>query len=516
MVKRFANAKIENEKYAQTSNSGYMSRGFMGQSWDGGDIAFRVETWREVYRVLKPGAHLLAFGGTRTFHRMACAIEDAGFEIRDTIQWLYGSGFPKSHDVSKGIDRAAGAEREIVGQRKKLESYGPNEVYGDGPDHGGIQIITAPATEAARQWEGWGTALKPACEPIVLARKPLSERTVAANVLRWGCGALNIRACRVSAGDDGLFDSVAGSIGGSVHSHTGGHEKSNHGTEHPVSLVPRRDDHVYHPANAALNGPNDHEPLGFQDDCLPDPHSGGELSHRDEVHDRDASAQSGDADKSRDRSNAREHNPDYPSNSSTTRNIDAQQNQGRWPANVIHDGSDEVVAAFPETGISSGGGMKDLRNGKFFQGDTNPNITDACGFGDEGSAARFFYTAKADGDDRLGSKHPTVKPLDLMQYLVRLICQPNGLVLDPFAGTGTTGEAAFREGMRAVLIECEAEYLKDIERRIELLMAGPDERAFRSQKAKQSGKPQDSGPLFGGKSDWDEMWAQPFDRTDLL
>jgi site-specific DNA-methyltransferase (adenine-specific) len=136
--------------------------------------------------------------------------------------------------------------------------------------------------------------------------------------------------------------------------------------------------------------------------------------------------------------------------------------------------------------------------------------------GDEGSAARFFYTAKAGSDDRLGSKHPTVKPLDLMQYLVRLICQPNGLVLDPFAGTGTTGEAAFREGMRAVLIECEAEYLKDIERRIELLMAGPDERAFRSQKAKQSGKPQDSGPLFGGKSDWDEMWAQPFDRTDLL
>jgi DNA modification methylase len=132
------------------------------------------------------------------------------------------------------------------------------------------------------------------------------------------------------------------------------------------------------------------------------------------------------------------------------------------------------------------------------------------------AAARFFYTSKADQDDRIGSKHPTVKPLDLMQYLVRLICPPKGLVLDPFAGSGTTGEAAFREGMRAVLIECEAEYLKDIERRIELLMAGPDERAFKSQKAKQDGKPIDAGPLFGGKSDWDEMWTRPFERPELL
>ena len=173
--------------------------GFMGKKWDSTGIAYNVELWQECLRVLKPGGHLLAFGGTRTYHRMACAIEDAGFEIRDCIQWLYGSGFPKSHDISKAIDKKLGAEREVISRKKKLQSYGyeGNNVYGGDVDRGGIQEITAPATPEAREWDGWGTALKPANEPIVLARKPISEKTIADNVLKWGTGGLNIDGCRV-------------------------------------------------------------------------------------------------------------------------------------------------------------------------------------------------------------------------------------------------------------------------------------------------------------------------------
>jgi site-specific DNA-methyltransferase (adenine-specific) len=427
IYKRFAN-EVRNEKTVGKHAYGRHATGFMGKQWDGGDIAFRPELWIEVYRVLKPGAHLLAFGGTRTYHRMACAIEDAGFEIRDCIQWLYGSGFPKSHDVSKGIDRAAGAEREVIGSDTKARSTSGNSAL---PTVGGNTVyqtwdLTCPTTDATRQWQGWGTALKPACEPIVLARKPLSEKTAAANVLRWGTGAINVGGCRIPSGQDHA-DKCSSVVG----------------------LDSNRNGNCY---------------------------GGGWVGKR----------------------------------------TDSYSPAGRWPANVIHDGSDEVVGAFPESnsGPASGYNWEQSNN-------DNPtrianNIKSGVHFGDEGSAARFFYTAKADSDDRLGSKHPTVKPLDLMQYLVRLVTPKGGLVLDPFAGTGTTGEAAFREGMRAVLIEREAEYLKDIERRVELIMAGPDERAFKAQKAKQDGKQPDYGPLFGGESNWDDMWSRPFERPELV
>ena len=183
--------------------------GFMGKKWDGSGIAYDQEVWRQAWRVLKPGGYILAFGGSRTYHRLACAIEDAGFEIRDCISWVYGSGFPKSLDVSKAIDRAAGAEREVIGQS---EVWGNNAKGGRGgqyangpalPADGSRKTvdITAPATDAARQWDGWGTALKPSHEPIVMARKTLSEKTVAANVLRWGCGAVNVDGCRIGTGD---------------------------------------------------------------------------------------------------------------------------------------------------------------------------------------------------------------------------------------------------------------------------------------------------------------------------
>jgi site-specific DNA-methyltransferase (adenine-specific) len=368
IVKRFG---AENAAPAQFGSDGRYARasaGFMGKHWDGGDIAFDPETWRAVWRVLKPGAHLLAMGGTRTYHRLACAIEDAGFEIRDCIQWLYGSGFPKSHSV------------------------------------------------AARQWDGWGTALKPACEMIVLARKPLSEGTIAANVLKWGTGAINVDGCRIEYGEQG--------------------------PDRPFDQVVSTD--------AAHWG------------------------------------------------------------NSNAQDLQKYKNSGRWPANIIHDGSEEVVAAFPETTSGEPGIRRVPHSGAERIGQLRHapiNSDHEIGYGDSGSAARFFYTAKADSDDRLGSSHPTVKPLDLMQYLVRLITPPKGTCLDPFAGTGTTGEAAWREGMSAVLIEREEEYCADIRRRMALALAGPDERTRESIKAKNL--PRDDGPLF----DWIPQ-SNEYDGTD--
>lgn len=339
------------------------SRGFMGKTWDGGGVAFEPETWAEVYRVLKPGAHLLAFGGTRTYHRMACAIEDAGFEIRDQIGWAYGTGFPKSHDVSKGLDALAGAKREVVGRNpnhRAVSGVGYEGIYAGG--NTGSAVITAPTTNSAREWQGWGTALKPAWEPICLARKPLIG-TVAANVLAHGTGAINVDGCRVPAGNK-----------------AGGNNSN-------MSVV------------------------GMPDD------------------------------------------------------VEGRTVAGRWPANLIHDGSDEVLACFPDVGGGFGvsGGDPDGHGiyGKGFpRGDRS-----IVGYDDSGSAARFFYCAKASSKERAGSKHPTVKPVALMRYLVRLVTPPGGTVLDPFAGSGTTGVAAHEEGFSAVLCEREAEYVADIRRR---------------------------------------------------
>lgn len=209
IVKRFGGKNAAPAKSGVSGVYARASAGFMGQSWDTGEVAFAAEFWSEVYRVLKPGGHVVSFGGTRTYHRMTCAIEDAGFEIRDQLQWLYGTGFPKSHDVSKAIDRAAGAEREVIGSKLGQPGYAATETTGrmmPGQEKGGSAgylDITRPATAEAEQWEGWGTALKPANEPICLARKPL-DGTVAENVLKWGTGAINIDGCRIelSNGDD--------------------------------------------------------------------------------------------------------------------------------------------------------------------------------------------------------------------------------------------------------------------------------------------------------------------------
>lgn len=386
IVKRFGGP---NAAPAQVGASGAYARasaGFMGQAWDTGETAFAVEFWAEVWRVLKPGGHVIAFSGTRTYHRLACAVEDAGFEIRDMVAWLYGSGFPKSHDVSKGIDKAAGAVREVISEGKAIKRMipGADQNSGGWEKNDGrefVPTVTAAASAASAAWEGWGTALKPALEPVVLARKPL-QGTVAANVLAHGTGALNIDASRI--GFSGAAD------------------------EAETKGKNRHADFDSGPRENAVYGA-DQRPRGENGN----------------------------------------YNP-----------------PGRWPANVIHDGSEEVVGAFPETGVSSGGGglktsagLPDSKAaGAFYDG--------PVGFGDTGSAARFFYSAKADAEDRLGSKHPTVKPVDLMAYLVRLVTPPGGVTLDPFAGSGTTGVGAMRGGFGAVLIEREDDYVSDIMRKL--------------------------------------------------
>ena len=323
---------------------------FMGKKWDY-DVP-SVEIWAECLRVLKPGGHLLAFAGTRTQHRMACNIEDAGFEIRDMIAWVYGSGFPKSHNLKN-------------------------------------------------DWEGWGTALKPALEPVTVARKPF-KGTVAANVLEHGTGAINIDGCRVPfAGEQDERESK---------------QKNKHGD--------------------FGSGPMSNKVFG------------------EYKKDRD--------------------------------NYDPT---GRWPANLIHDGSDEVLAGFP---VTTSGSVKpyERANRGGWSGPT-PEASTFERAGDTGSAARFFYGAKASRKDRneglqdpgpqfqrgatlrkvenadtKGNNHPTVKPTDLMAYLCRLVTPPGGIVLDPFMGSGSTGKAAMREGFRFTGIEMDPDYFEIAKARI--------------------------------------------------
>jgi DNA modification methylase len=387
---------------------------FMGKKWDY-DVP-SVEVWAECLRVLKPGGHLLAFAGTRTQHRMCVRIEDAGFEIRDMIAWVYGSGFPKSLDVSKAIDKAAGAEREVVGDKtfadgskaRKTQKLGGNATFSDEVSRESNLVLTAPATEAARQWQGWGTALKPALEPITVARKPLSEGTVAANVLAHGTGALNIDGCRVEDTVE-TWPATRSFRSGISSGYTEGIEK---GATQSAGAAPT----------------------------------------------------------------------------------------GRWPANLIHDGSGEVLGAFPsvKTGVcpAHASGTNSVYGDFAKRGDNRP----AANGGDTGSAARFFYCAKASkkdrddgldhlpemkssvGDNRPGgdfneglgktpgvrrNHHPTVKPIDLMRYLVRLVTPPGGMVLDPFMGSGSTGKAAMLDGFRFIGIERERKYFDIACKRIE-------------------------------------------------
>jgi site-specific DNA-methyltransferase (adenine-specific) len=360
---------------------------FMGKGWDHGVPG--VEFWAEALRVAKPGAHLLAFGGTRTYHRLACAIEDAGWEIRDCVMWVYGSGFPKSHDVSKAIDKAAGAERG----RKTVRSKSVSTCYAQDEWtrlNAGTVLDPKAITPDAAQWSGWGTALKPAWEPIIVARKPLVG-TVAENVLTHGTGAINVDGCRVAA------------EGGS-----------------PAAA--RREASV----------------------------RTGNVSTRPGTYDRPL----------QDRTSAERYTEPRPG-----------EQLGRWPANLIHDGSEEVVGLFPQTKSGSLNRARITAENGIYGNAPKERTGEYAA--DSGSAARFFYCAKASKADRGGdNKHPTVKPTDLMRYLCRLVTPPGGVVLDPFTGSGSTGKAAIREGFRFIGIEREAEYVEIAKARIAAVDAG--------------------------------------------
>lgn len=390
--------------------------GFMGKSWDSTGIAYNIELWKECLRVLKPGGHLLSFGGTRTYHRMACAIEDAGFEIRDQIQWLYGSGFPKSMDISKAIDKSVGAEREITKTTKSggysrlmtanvEQGFRPNDYYADS---GNNFTSNEAVTENAKKWNGWGTALKPANEPIVLARKPLSENTIAANVLKHSTGGLNIDACRIATKDKLIHGGKLTSLSG--------------------------DERTGKAAGMFVGG---------------------------------------------------------------AENTYKQNSLGRFPANIILDEeAGKILDEQSGTSKSTGGriGKKSKSNvdivpsGKFEAGDP--------GFGDIGGASRFFYCPKTSqsereeglehrtrqnvndgrktsidnafqrGDTERLNIHPTVKPIALMEYLIKLITPENGTVLDPFLGSGSTGIAAVRLNRSFIGFELEKEYFEIAQSRI--------------------------------------------------
>jgi DNA modification methylase len=374
--------------------------GFMGKKWDSSGIAYDATLWAECLRVLKPGGHLIAFGGTRTYHRMAVAIEDAGFEIRDSIQWLYGSGFPKGLNISKQLDKIMEATPEIISTVEGKKSTGSG-VYNWNKEEQGTHKpeyhITAPSSDVAKQWDGWNTALKPACEPAVLARKPLSG-TVADNVMTWGCGALNIDGCRIAT-DDNLN---GGSYGNTT----------------------REVDQYF----------NGKKPGGAGQFVQP---------------------------------------------------------FGRWPANVIFD-KEAAQMLDAQSGHSVSKATPRNNTQSIFNA---PNRIVTGGHSDSGGASRFFYVAKASTKEReagldgmamqnnmrvnapreneeakhatvRANYHPTVKPIELMQYLVRLVTPPNGVILDPFMGSGSTGCAAMLEKVQFIGIELNQEYVDIAEKRI--------------------------------------------------
>ena len=356
--------------------------GFMGKDWD--SFVPPPAVWEECYRVLKPGGHMAVFAGTRTQDLMGLSIRLAGFEIREQLNWIYGSGFPKSMDVSKAIDKAAGAEREVLSERPAY-GIGGNGIL-SGHSEGATAKVTVPSTDEAKQWEGWGTALKPATEPIVLARKPL-EGTVANNVLTYGTGGLNIDASRVGTTGDG---------------------------------------------NSCKGG----------DDC--------HCFEKNEIY------------------------------GATKHPVQSDEPKGRFPANVLLD-EYAAEAMDEQSGVSTSrrAVLTSTPGGIYGGGAGLPSHTGEYGHNDSGGASRFFsvfkYQAKApkkerpvvEKEDGTKVQHPTVKPVALMEWLVTLVTPPNGVVLDPFAGSGTTLQAALNEGFDPIGVEQDVDYIQLINKRLD-------------------------------------------------
>jgi len=383
IVKRFGKEGSAPAKQGKDGSFKRLSGGFMGKTWDGlGEdgigIANNVDLWAECLRVLKPGGHLLAFSGTRTYHRMAVAIEDSGFEIRDMIEWVYGSGFPKSLNIGKSVDKLQGNEREVVGTKET----GADTPNGKGTmqlskktftDEDGKTVFNI--TKGTSEFEGKGTALKPAHEPICMARKPLAEKTVAENVLKYGTGGINIDESRVE--------------------------------------IPEGDNSGW---------------------------SGSETWNEDSTFTEKGKC--------------------------TSRN----KPTGRFPANLIHDNSEEVRECFPESKSNGKGETTERFGGNVTNFAMSKGNT--TGYVDNGNASRFFksiiYQAKASKSERgVGNIHPTVKPVALMEYLIKMVTPTNGIVLDPFMGSGSTGVACVLNDFEFVGIDLDKDYCEIARARIE-------------------------------------------------
>lgn len=550
--------------------------GFMGKKWDAGGIAYNPRTWELALALLKPGGHLLAFGGTRTYHRMTVAIEDAGFEIRDCIMWVYGQGFPKSLDISKAIDKKAGAEREVVGRRKHptlkdsslieeaaLAAHG-NNTWAREWD------ISAPATDAAKRWEGWGTALKPGYEIAIMATKLdtegelnktvknltllgnrlwlLSSATIAetlstsnqseceeaASIALWSAAEfintrddlcaqmgmspselmeaatfslnivsswLNILEETLKHGNTSTIETKIGptidwktlnfclseiTLSTIIAAQTKAHEPTvpaSHAAQYFDAALNRLSctlklsalESVMSKAPAhsmdvvGSLSPN-LEPIVMARKPLIGTVAENVLEHGvgglniDKC--RIAIDDSDDIHAKNPHTVNKGENNVYGVFASTGPTYIIPV--GRFPANLIHDGSDEVLEEFP-TARSSCHKNSSISKDSWYhnKGRTLPKtIPGENTYSDAGSAARFFYCAKASKKDRNGSKHPTIKPIALMEYLCRMITPPGGTVLDPFGGSGTTARAAINEGFKAITIEREAEYVLDIVSRL--------------------------------------------------
>lgn len=388
---------------------------FMQKKWDsdrGGRrqwIAWLTGVMEEVYRVLKPGGHAVVWSLPRTSHWTGTALEDAGFEVRDVVLHLFGQGFPKSRNISRAIDAEAGisgtfgdyrSSEHAIKRKPGNERHhaGYQRPWRDDPEaEQGTLREYIPATDAARKWQGYGTCLKPAAEFWWLVRKPISEATIALNVLRWGVGGLNIDACKI--GSDVITT----------------HSRGN---------------------NSAFPAYPTHKTMSD---------SGGKTPQNKISHDKRV---------------------------------------GRWPSNVTHDGSDEVMKEFAKFGDTRSGHIPRSSNGNSMWHNASALTVEHSNsaFADSGTAARFFYTGKASPDDRMGTSHPTTKPTSLIRWLCKMITPPSGLILDPFGGSGVTAVAAMKESFDCIIIEKEAEHHRDILNRI-AHVKGDDTPLFRAPSA---------------------------------
>jgi len=381
--------------------------GFMGKKWDSTGIAYNVDLWKECLRVLKPGGHMLAFGGTRTYHRMTCAIEDAGFEIRDQIQWLYGMGFPKNHNISKAIDKKLGAKGKVI-DRYKREGRSAGIM---GKKVNIIREVTIPMTNLAQQWDGWGTALKPANEPICLARKPLSEKTIADNVLKWGTGGINIDDCRIETDElkNKVWNNGSQRVG-SGGSPTGSkefHYSNGYVTGNSIGRFP---------ANVILNEEAG-EMLDEQSGIL----KSGALKPYQEKHKNATSYQMN-----------RYKTFTQSANQGGASRFFYCAKASKKERNIGLEDTVEVV-------------RNDGRN-KELDSENVPHNR---------------------GNTPKKNHHPTVKPLKLISYLITLITPPNGISLDIFLGSGTHALACIDKGFNYIGFELEKEYFEIAQKRIE-------------------------------------------------